>query len=144
VLRDFVQDHRILVVGDRQEAAELGFGVVDEDREENLALVDGDDRLVVRDELGEQAEQEQAEEHPQAPIAAPVGLEVAPAALVERRQREAAEVAERQHVPADLLRGQRLRRLVRHQRLLHGLVLETRVQGHTSRVSKSMRGSTSV
>ena len=162
-----LQDHRVLVVGDGQEAAELRLGIVDQHREQQLALVVGDDRLVVGDELGEQAEHEQREEDPQAPVAAPVGLEVAPAPLVERGEREAREIAAHgQRGAADLLgrRGRdpglggieracdrlggcsggrrRVDRIARSRDgRLGGFVSDIHAR-QTSRDSKSMRGST--
>ena len=44
---------------------------------------------VVGEELGEQRDAEQRQEDDEAPVAAPVGLEVAPAARVDRGEPEA-------------------------------------------------------
>ena len=57
-----------------------------EDRPVILALVFDQDRLVVGDELGEQADEEQDEEDPQRPEAAPVGLEDFEPPPLKRRQ----------------------------------------------------------
>ena len=47
------------------------------------------ERPVVGDQLGEQRDDEQDQEDPERPVAAPVRLEILPAPAVERRRREA-------------------------------------------------------
>ena len=51
----------IAIIRRRLEAAELFLGIIDEDRKQNLALVGGDQRPVVGDELGAQRSDEQNE-----------------------------------------------------------------------------------
>ncbi len=72
------------IVGLSQEAAELFFGVVHQDRNEKLALVGRQDRLVIGDELGAEAEAEKRQEYPEGPVAAAVRLEVLPTANARR------------------------------------------------------------
>ena len=67
-------------------AAKRGFRIGEEHREVGLAVEANVERLVVGDEFREQRDHEQREENPQRPIAAPVGLEIPPAPLVDRRQ----------------------------------------------------------
>ena len=86
VLLDLLADDRVAVIGAGQEAAELLLRVVDENGDEPLALVAGEDRPVVGDELGEQAQHEQDREDPERPVAAPVGAEVLPAPAVDGRE----------------------------------------------------------
>ena len=86
VLLDLLGNDRVAVIGLRQEAAEFLFRIIDEGRVEQLALVGGEDRLVVGDQLREQAEHEQDHEDPERPVAAPVGLEVRKPPPVERRE----------------------------------------------------------
>ena len=50
----------------------------------------GNQRPVVGNDFGDERDAEQGEEHPQAPIAATVDFEGVPAALVDRRQLNAA------------------------------------------------------
>ena len=82
---DLLDDQGVPVVGDGEEPAELRFRIVDQHGHQHLALVADEDRPVVGDELGEQAQHEQSEEDPEAPIPAAVGLEILPAPLVDRR-----------------------------------------------------------
>ena len=116
---DLVADIVGAVVGFGQEAAELLLRIVDQHRQQDFALVGGEDRLVVGDEFGAEAEAEQQQEYPERPVAAPVGLEILPAALVDRRQPAGARRDESRIGGDD----------IRHQ---------------TSLRSKSMRGSTQV
>src|SRR5690606_20762318 len=83
---DLVLDEGIAIVGDREEAAKLLLRVIHQHGIENLAVVGGDDRLVVGDELGKERKDEEDHEDPERPVATTVRLEVLPAALVERRQ----------------------------------------------------------
>ena len=83
---DLVDVDGIAVVGDGEEAAELRFRIIDRDREQELALVAHEDRPVVGEQLGEHRQHDEGREHDEAPVAAPVGLEVAPAALGDRRR----------------------------------------------------------
>ena len=83
---DLVGDERIAIVGPRLEAAELVLRIVDEHREQKLALVGGDERPVVGDELGAERGDEQDEEDPERPGAAPVAAEVVEPPAVHRRE----------------------------------------------------------
>ena len=86
-LVDHLLDDRIAVVGlSLEDAPERGLGIRLEDRPIGLPLVSDEDRLVVGDELSEQADDEKRKKDPQAPIAAPIGLEDLPAAALERRE----------------------------------------------------------
>ena len=55
---DLLGDDRIAIIGFGEKAAEFLFGIVDEDGEENFALVGGDDRLVVGQHFGARARAE--------------------------------------------------------------------------------------
>ena len=59
---DLVGDERIAIVRARLEPAELVLRIIDEDGEQELALVGGDQRPVVGDELGERARRRTARE----------------------------------------------------------------------------------
>jgi hypothetical protein len=83
---DLILDHRVAVVSHREEATELFLRVIDDDREQQLALVGSEHRLVVGDEFGEQRQHEQHEKNPERPVAAAVRPKIGPAPLVERRQ----------------------------------------------------------
>ena len=84
-LVDQVLDERVGVVGVGLElAAERGLGIVREHRRVIGAVIAHQKRPVVGDELGEQAEREQAEEYPERPEAAPVGTEVREPAAGQR------------------------------------------------------------
>src|SRR5207237_1312775 len=72
VSRDLAGNDRVAVVGLREKAAEFFFRVVFKDRKEKLALVGGDDRLIVADEFGKQGDDEQNGEYPERIIAAPI------------------------------------------------------------------------
>lgn len=67
-------------------AAERGFRIEPVDRKMQVAAIADNDRLVVRQDLREQRKAEKRREYPQGPVGAAVGLEVAPPALVQRRQ----------------------------------------------------------
>src|SRR5262249_32661087 len=56
--------------------------------EKVLAIVADVERAVVGDELGEQRYDKQDRKDPQRDVAAPIALEVVPAAAIDRRQRE--------------------------------------------------------
>ena len=78
---------RVAVVGlGLEEAAEGGLRIGDEDGEVEAAVVADEQRLVVGDQLGAQADQQQRREDPQRPAAAPVGAEVRQAAAIERAE----------------------------------------------------------
>ncbi len=64
---DLVGDHRVAVIGVGEKAAEFLFRIIMRDGEQDFALVDDEDRLVVGDEFGEQRQAEQREENPQRP-----------------------------------------------------------------------------
>jgi hypothetical protein len=85
VCLDLILHERRTVVRHRQEAAEFLLRIVDQHRKEDFAFVGDDHRLVVGDQLGEERHEEEDEENPQRPVAATVGLEVFPAAAVDRR-----------------------------------------------------------
>mgnify|MGYP006357493287 CR=1 FL=1 len=79
----------IAIVGRGLEvAAEDRLGIGREHRHVGAALEPHEQRLVVGDQLREQREDEQDQEDPERPVAAAVGLEVLPAAAIERRNRE--------------------------------------------------------
>ena len=112
---DELRHEGVPVIGLRLEiAAEPRFRIGREDRHQELALVGDEDRLVVGDELGEEAQDEERREDPEGPVAAPVGAEVLQTPPGQRRDAEPQET-----VPARDLRP--------HQA--------------TSRRSKSIRGS---
>ena len=113
-----------------EDAAELGLRVGDEDREVERAFVTQEQGCVVRDQLREHAGNHHRADHPEAAVAALVGLEVAPAAAQEWRARRR-RGSLRYH---EAVGGRQPARL----RMLPG-------DGHQpSRASKSMRGSTNV
>ena len=96
------------------------FSTVDVDKDQTIISIVGN-------EIGEQRDAEQDEEDPERPIAAPVGLEILPAAAVERRRRKGVAGHGNGFAERRLRRGlDRLGRCDRHQ---------------TSRASKSIRGS---
>ncbi len=84
----------------REDAAEGGLRIVEEHRHEEMAVVEDEERAVVGDELGEQAQDEEQEEEPERPEAAPVGAEVGEPARVDRREpeRQAEEARGRCHL----------------------------------------------
>ena len=133
LLRDQLLQIGIAIVGRGLEvAAEGRLRIGDERRENRLAVVADEERLVVGDELGEQRDDEQDQEDPERPVAAPVGLEILPAPPVDRRQRRAAAApAARRARPATTA-------------AVSGGPAERARPPHTSRVSKSMRGSIQV
>ena len=102
-----------------QSAAEFGLGVEAEDRGEVFAPVLDEDRFVVGDELGRQAQTKEDEENPQTPVPPPVGPEILPASTVEAGETNAQK--------SPLRCGRRFE-----------------MGAHTSLLSKSMRGSTSM
>jgi hypothetical protein len=122
VLLDLLLDEGIAVVRHGEEAPELLLRIIDHDGEKDLSLIGGDERPVVGDEFRKHRQHEEDQKYPQRPVAAPVGLEVLPAALVERRQPGPRR-------PLAHLLDLRLAEDVRHQ---------------TSLRSKSMRGSIQV
>jgi len=116
-----------IVGGGFEIAAERGLGIIEDNRPIETAVIFDDERLVVGDEIGKQREHEKHEEDPERPIAPSVGLEVLPAAAVERRRRK--RVTDRRHDLAE-------------RRLRRGLDRWGRGDRHqTSRASKSIRGS---
>ena len=139
---DLVEDHRVLVVGDGEEAAELRFGIVGEHRRQQLALVAHQQRAIVGKELGEQRDEEQREEDAQAQIAAPVRLEICEAPLVDRTAACRCSVS---GASANLARSRDAPRPVAAATAAaasRGRADQSTAQ--TSRLSKSMRGSTRV
>ncbi len=132
VLLDLVQDHFVFVIGDREESSELRLWIVDEHGKKHLPLVVGDDGAIVGDELGKEGDNEQRKKDAQAPTAPPVCLEVAPATAIEGRKLE--------ELRPPVVCKPRTRGPAPDSRCL----LDAGVHPHTSRVSKSMRGSTSV
>src|SRR5690606_35120185 len=82
---DLFDDYGVSIVGDRQEAPELLFRIVDKDRSQQLAFVADEDRSVVGDELCEERNEKQDQEEPEAPIPAFVGFEVLPTTDVDWR-----------------------------------------------------------
>src|SRR5690606_26972783 len=80
---------RIAIIRRRLEfTAERRFGIGGDGGKEELAVNPDHERLVVGDEFRKQRYDEQNQENPERPIAAPVGLEILPAALADRRQRD--------------------------------------------------------
>ena len=87
LVRDLLLQIGIAIVGGGFEiAAEGGLGIAEEGRPIETAVIFDEERPVVGDEIGEQRDHEQDEEDPERPIAPAVGLEVLPAAAVERRR----------------------------------------------------------
>jgi hypothetical protein len=132
----FVGDHvlqiRIAIIGRGLElAAERGLRIGEDHGNERLAVDAHEKRLVVREKLREQRDDEQHHEDPERPVAAPVGLEVLPAAPVDGRHHERAPRG--RHIDAHDADRSRVRRIG-----------GAGIHAHTSRVSKSMRGSTQV
>src|SRR5690606_7208728 len=84
IIVDLVLYHRVTIVGDGIKAAEFFFRIVDDNRHQQLALVGNENRPVIDDEFGPKGCDKQEEETPQRRVAAVVGLEILPAALVER------------------------------------------------------------
>ena len=116
-----------IVGGGFEIAAEGGLGIAEKHRPIEPAVILDEERLVVGDEIGKQRDHEKHEEDPERPIAPSVGLEVLPAAAVERRRLERMTRDRDRRAERRLRRGlDRLGRGDRHQ---------------TSRASKSIRGS---
>ena len=61
------------------------IGISEDGGKKETAVHMNENRLVVGYEFGKQRYQEQRKENPQRPVAAAIGLEVFPAALVDRR-----------------------------------------------------------
>ncbi|MGY3078967.1 hypothetical protein ACVWZZ_005375 [Bradyrhizobium sp. LM6.10] len=119
----------IAIIGRRFEvAAESGFRIGDDGRPVEAAIIFDHERPVIGDQLGEQRHHKQDHEEPERPVAAPVRLEILPAAPVERRRHE---------------RFARDRHRIAERRLRSGF--DRRGGGgqrhQTSRASKSIRGS---
>ena len=125
---DLFGNHRVAVIGLGEKPAELFFRIIERDRKENLALVEGDNRPVVGDDFRKQRQHEQGDEDPERPIAAPVALEIVEAASVDRCEPQEAPVAQD--------RGER-----RGRRGGEFVAQGGSAHRQTSRVSKSMRGS---
>ena len=85
---DLVGDEWVAIVGLGLEAAEHFLRIIEEDGEEEVALVRGDQRLVVGDELGAEGGDEQHEEDRERPRPAPVAAEIVEPAPVHRREAE--------------------------------------------------------
>ncbi|MNI57678.1 hypothetical protein D3C73_1127530 [compost metagenome] len=83
---DLFLDEVRSIVCRREEAAELFLRVIDQNRIEDLALVRGDDRPVIGDEFGKQAEREEDQKNPEGPETALVCFEIGKPALAGRRQ----------------------------------------------------------
>ena len=165
---DLVGDKGIAVIGARLEAAELVLRIVDEHRKEQLALVGDEQRPVVGDELRAQRGGEEDEENDERPRPAPVAAEIVEPPAVHRRELEpgaprgldaalalqaprtvpaihAAPTATPSFVKVGLdgrlvTKGVERRRTPTDSLGVTGIV----VHPHTSRVSKSMRGSIQV
>ena len=65
-------------------AAERGFGIVDQNRHIEGAIVTDQERTVVGDDLGQKRDQENRREKPKRPQAAPVGGELSKASSCDR------------------------------------------------------------
>ena len=114
-----------IIGGGFEVAAERGFRIVDHRREKEFAFEAHEERLVVGDEFGAERGDEQHQEDPQRPVAAPVRLEVLPSPQIDRRQRKAAARLPGTAGAAAIAVGGRW---------------QCARPPHTSRVSKSMRG----
>ena len=77
----------VIGLGGQEIGAERILAVILQDRNEPVPVETDQQRPVVRDELGEEAEQEQREEHPHRPVAAAVLAEDGQAASRQRRKR---------------------------------------------------------
>ena len=147
---DLIGDKGAAEIGVRLEAAELVLGIIEEDREQDLALVGNDQRPVVGDELGEQREDEENEEDDKRPGAAPVAAEIVEPPLVHGRQPRTALQARAgfRLLPRVCPFVQRNAGMRLFARLRSGVGVRREAvridQAHTSRVSKSMRGSIQV
>jgi hypothetical protein len=126
--RDLLLQIRIAIVGGGFEVtAEGGFGIADEGRPIEMAVILDQERPVVGDQLREQRDHEKKREDPERPVAAAVRLEILPATAVERRRHEGVAGGGNGFAKRRLRRSlDRLGRGYRHQ---------------TSRASKSIRGS---
>src|SRR5690606_27630614 len=109
-----------VVGGGAKVAAEGGLGIGAQQREIQLAFVVHDDRPIVREHLGDEAQAEDPKEDPQAPVAAPVCAKAQPRTPA-RRQRHA-------------------RRPQRDERIAG----ECRVRAHRALAPNFTRGSTQV
>ena len=148
---DLVGDEGVAKIRARLEAAELILRIVEEDGKEDLAFVGGDQRPVVGDELGEQRSDEQDQKDPRTTMRrACCGGNCRGGAGSSARARDAAR-SSRALSPA--ARSPSLRRAEGWRPAASpgcGAVSEGRSeavridQAHTSRVSKSMRGSIQV
>ena len=147
---DLVGDEGVAKIGARLEAAELILWIVEENGKENLAFVGGDQRPVVGDELGEQRSDEQDQKDPKRPRAALVAAEIVEPPLIHRREPGTPLQARARFRPLP-----RVRLFVERKDAVDLVsVFGRRVgwrsqavridQAHTSRVSKSMRGSIQV
>jgi hypothetical protein len=123
---DLVGDERIAIGGNRKEAAELGFGVVDNSGKQQLTLVGGEQRPIIGDAFGEQSDDEQHEEDPQRAIAAAIALEGGQPPLVDGRKQCAGATR------VGRLAGEKARM---------STCCEGEGEAHTARLSKSIRGS---
>ncbi len=85
---DLVGDERIAVIRARLESAELVLWIVDERRKQELALVGGDQRPVVGDELRAESAGEQRQKDAQRPDPATVAAEIVEPPAVHRRELE--------------------------------------------------------
>ncbi len=83
---DLVAVGRIAEIGGGEEAAELRFRIVDDNRKQPLALVGDYDRPVRGDDFRKEADREQQQEQPERPPAAPIAAKIPEAALIERGQ----------------------------------------------------------
>jgi hypothetical protein len=100
---DFLGNEVVAEFGGGQEPTEFGFGVIDQGRHQQFALVGDQDRPVIGDKFGAERDDKQHEENPQRPKTPPIGTEIGEAPAIDGRERT-----------------------------------------HSSRLSKSMRGSTHI
>ena len=147
---DLVGDKGIAKIRARLEPSKFGLRIVAKDGEQELALVRGDQRPVVGDEFSEQGSNEQHEKDPERPCAALVAAKIVEPPLVHRREPRTALQARAffRLLPCVCLfvaRDGAIRRYVGLRLGISALGEAVRIdQAHTSRVSKSMRGSIQV
>jgi hypothetical protein len=147
---DLVSDKGVSKIRARLEPSKFILGIVEQDGEQDLALVGGDQRPIVGDELGEQRRDKQDQEDNERPGAALVAAKIVEPPLVHRRQPGSAFNA---GAFLRLLPGVRFfvegnvanRRFLGLRPRTSALSEAVRIdQAQTSRVSKSMRGSIQV
>ena len=147
---DLIGDKGIAKIRTRLEPSKFGLRIVEEDGEQELAFVRGDHRPIVGDEFSEQGSNEQHEKDPERPCAALVAAKIVEPPLVHRREPRTTFQARAFFRLLPCVRlfveaGDPVRCFFRLRQRVGIRSEAVRIdQAHTSRVSKSMRGSIQV